>query len=315
MLEKTRRFSSDSDLDTYKYDADGPRFGRYPYRKAGVAQVPDEPVPLFLSDDDESEPQPYEFVRERPRRKTFTVARILVGSFAVIAAAGIAAMFSSDATRAIIVNAKASLAATLNQPNGASSQAAALRTRLANSVQVATLGVQPTTAAPSQPPAIAASGQVPAAVAVNTTPSREEISAALKTARQIEADVRQPAPVVASPVVAPAVVAPAVVAPPPAPAPRVEKIDPDTLAGMMSRAKSLMAIGDISSARLLLERAAEAQEADAAFMLGQTYDPAVLGSQDIRSISADPAKARNWYQKAAQLGSADAQQRLAQMQN
>jgi TPR repeat protein len=264
MLEKTRRFSSDSDLDTYKYDADGPRFGRYPYRKAGVAQVPDEPVPLFLSDDDESEPQPYEFVRERPRRKTFTVARILVGSFAVIAAAGIAAMFSSDATRAIIVNAKASLAATLNQPNG---------------------------------------------------PSREEISAALKTARQIEADVRQPAPVVASPVVAPAVVAPAVVAPPPAPAPRVEKIDPDTLAGMMSRAKSLMAIGDISSARLLLERAAEAQEADAAFMLGQTYDPAVLGSQDIRSISADPAKARNWYQKAAQLGSADAQQRLAQMQN
>ena len=88
-----------------------------------------------------------------------------------------------------------------------------------------------------------------------------------------------------------------------------------TLAGMMSRAKSLMAIGDIPSARLLLERAADAQQADAAFLLGQTYDPAVLGSQDIRSITPDPTTAREWYQKAAQLGSADAQQRLAQMQN
>jgi TPR repeat protein len=131
----------------------------------------------------------------------------------------------------------------------------------------------------------------------------------MKTARRIQADIRQPT------LAPPVAVAPAVVAPPPPPAPHIEKIDPATLAGMMSRAKSLMAIGDITSARLLLQRAAEAQDADAAFMLGQTYDPAVLGSQDIRSITPDPAIARNWYQKAAQLGSADAQQRLAQMQN
>lgn len=307
MLEKTRRFQSDADLDTFNYETDGPRFARYPYRRAGVAELPEESVPLFLSEEDESEPQPYEFVRERPRRKkTFTVARILIGSIAVIAAAGVAAMFSSDATRAIIVNAKASLAATLNQSGEKASQATALKTRLANSVEVATLGVQPTATVPNQPKATATSGQVPAAVA--TAPSREEISAAMKTARQIQADIRQPAP-------APVVAAPVVAAPPPPPAPRIEKIDPDTLAGMMSRAKSLMAIGDITSARLLLQRAAEAQDADAAFMLGQTYDPAVLGSQDIRSITPDPAIARNWYQKAAQLGSADAQQRLAQMQN
>jgi len=307
MLEKTRRFPSDSDVDTFNYETDGPRFARYPYRRAGVANLPDESVPLFLSDEDESEPQPYEFVRERPRRKkTFTVTRVLVGAVAVIAAAGVAALFSSDATRTIIVNAKASLAATLNQPRRAAPQAAALKTRLANSVEVATLGVQPTAIAPSQPQATATSGQVPAAVAAG--PSQQEISALMKSARQIQADIRQPAP-------APVVAAPAVVAPPPPPAPHVEKIDPGTLAGMMSRAKSLMAIGDITSARLLLQRAAEAQDANAAFMLGQTYDPAILGSQDIRSITPDPAIARNWYQKAAQLGSADAQQRLAQMQN
>ncbi len=306
MLEKTRRFQSDSNFDSsYNYETDGPRFARYPYRKAGVAHVPDDSVPLFLSDDDESAPQPYEFIRERPRRKaTFTVGRVLIGSLAVIAAAGIAALFSSDVTRAIIVNAKASLAATLTQADRAAAQTTAAKTRLANSVQVATLGVQPTSTA-NTPPPVTTSGQNPAAVA--TAPSREEISAALKTARQIQVDLRQPAPAAPAPVMA--------IPAPPAPAPRAEKIDPDTLAGMMSRAKSLMSIGDISSARLLLERAAEAQEADAAFMLGQTYDPAVLGSQDIRSITPDPAMARKWYQKAAQLGSPDAQQRLAQMQN
>jgi TPR repeat protein len=83
----------------------------------------------------------------------------------------------------------------------------------------------------------------------------------------------------------------------------------------MKRAGSLMAVGDIAAARLLLERAADAQEANAAFLLGQTYDPAVLGTTDMRSITPDPAMARSWYQKAAQLGSADAQQRLAKMQN
>ena len=79
----------------------------------------------------------------------------------------------------------------------------------------------------------------------------------------------------------------------------------------MTRAKGLLATGDIAPARLLLERAAEAQEASAALMLAQTYDPAVLGTQDTRNITTDPALARNWYQRAAQLGSPDAQRRLS----
>ncbi len=50
-------------------------------------------------------------------------------------------------------------------------------------------------------------------------------------------------------------------------------------------------------------------------MLARTYDPEVLGKSDARSITPDPAKARDWYRKAAELGSQRAQQRLAQMQN
>jgi TPR repeat protein len=83
----------------------------------------------------------------------------------------------------------------------------------------------------------------------------------------------------------------------------------------MNRAKGLLAAGDIPSARLLLERAADAQEPSAALLLARTYDPDVLGTQDARNIIPDPAMARAWYQKAAQFGSADAQRRLAQLQN
>ena len=82
----------------------------------------------------------------------------------------------------------------------------------------------------------------------------------------------------------------------------------------MTRAKSLLALGDIGAARLLLERAANAQDATAAFLLARTYDPAVLGVRDTRSVRPDPAMARDWYRKAASLGSTDAQQRLTQTQ-
>ena len=92
-------------------------------------------------------------------------------------------------------------------------------------------------------------------------------------------------------------------------------LDAETLAALMTRAKSLLALGDTAAARLLLERAANAQDASAAFLLAQTYDQAVLGVRDTRSITADPVMARDWYRKAASFGSADAQQRLTQLQN
>ena len=101
----------------------------------------------------------------------------------------------------------------------------------------------------------------------------------------------------------------------PGAAPAVRRIDADELAALLKRAKGLLAIGDITAARLLLERAADGQEAEAAFMLAGTYDPQVLGVQDMRSITPDPAMARSWYQKAAQLGSADAKRRLQKSQN
>jgi hypothetical protein len=128
-----------------------------------------------------------------------------------------------------------------------------------------------------------------------------------------------PSPVVAAPVIAPVAVVPPAAAPvalpSPTASPAARRIDPDELAMLIKRAKGLLASGDIPPARLLLERAADAQEPSAAFLLAQTYDPDVLGTRDARTVTPDPAAARTWYQKAAQLGSPEAQRRLAQMQN
>jgi len=90
-------------------------------------------------------------------------------------------------------------------------------------------------------------------------------------------------------------------------------LDPETLAALTARAKSLPARGDFAAARLLLERAATARDATAAFLLAQIFDPAVLRVRDTtRSITPDRVKARDWYRKAASFGSREAQQRLVQ---
>jgi hypothetical protein len=182
------------------------------------------------------------------------------------------------------------------------------------------IAAPPLAAEPSGAEVAAARRSQPTAVAVaSASPSRDEITAAYQTAAKGKVAVPEPVVREAAREVAPAnpvvAVAPAVREPAPArEAAPARRIDPDELAVLLKRAKSLLAIGDITSARLLLERAADAQEAEAALMLAGTYDPQVLGSQDLRSVTPDPAAARVWYQKAAQLGSADARRRLGQLQ-
>jgi TPR repeat protein len=63
------------------------------------------------------------------------------------------------------------------------------------------------------------------------------------------------------------------------------------------------------TARILLQRAAEAGDAVAATALGATYDPNVLAKLGVVGMNADVEKARGWYQKAESFGS-PASQRL-----
>ena len=80
--------------------------------------------------------------------------------------------------------------------------------------------------------------------------------------------------------------------------PQPRHMSAQDIAILTGLAKKSLSTGDIPTARLLLRRAAEAEDAGAALLLAQTYDPAVLRSSDVRP---DPESARAWYEKATQF--------------
>ena len=93
------------------------------------------------------------------------------------------------------------------------------------------------------------------------------------------------------------------------------QLDRDELAAMLRRAGDFIKSGDLSSARLLLRRAAEAGSEEAALTLAGTFDPNVLVARGIQDGAADIGLARLWYERAAQFGSSEAPQRLRQLAN
>ena len=72
-----------------------------------------------------------------------------------------------------------------------------------------------------------------------------------------------------------------------------------------------MSANDIAAVRLIFTRLASNGIAEAAFELGQTYDPDFLQTVHVAGLKPDPEVARQWYTRAAELGNADAQRRLA----
>jgi hypothetical protein len=337
MVESHRQVQIGDPYERFDEAINDPRlYPAQPYQRPESTQLeplPSDRVPLFLSDyDQQYEEEPYDdapqytFGSKQPKSYT---GRIVSGGLAACAAAAIAGLFMMDATRSVLVDAKTSLASvapfslsaapaeTAAQPaeqppappppQRVVQQAAPEPRIAAPDVQAAYRGRPseqlPTNVADAQASMQAAMrkpADKPTELAYATgTPTREEIAAALQSAAKsrVVASADPTAPVA------------------PAPAsPNARRMEADELAALLKRAKGLLAVGDIAAARLLLERAADAQEAEAALMLATTYDPQVLGTQDMRSITPDPAMARAWYQKAAKLGSADALRRL-QSQN
>jgi len=238
----------------------------------------DDSIPLFLSDL-QGQPDP----RDAPlaaSQRTSILKRVVAGGLAVSAFAILVAVFNSDVTRVLIDKASMGGATTDQSATQAALNPPAVRQIL---LEVLARVSDPVTPA-----------SVNASAPRLGTPSREAIVSAYHTALQSQAPAARTGNEAAAP---------------------SKTLDAETLAALMTRAKSLLALGDIAAARLLLERAANAQDASAAFLLAQTYDPVVLGVRDTRSITPDPVMARDWYRKAASFGSADAQQRLTQLQN
>jgi hypothetical protein len=106
---------------------------------------------------------------------------------------------------------------------------------------------------------------------------------------------------------------PAPQAPPPVKAVRV--LDPEDIKLLLKQGEQFIAAGDLVTARIVFQRAAEAGDAAAAMALAATYDPTVLARLGVVGMSADVVKARTWYQKAESLGAPEARRRLEVLAN
>jgi hypothetical protein len=96
----------------------------------------------------------------------------------------------------------------------------------------------------------------------------------------------------------------------PQPTSRASSISADEIMRFRQRGEALVSAGDIAAGRLLLQRAAQAHDAQAALVLAGTYDPSVLAKLAAPGVAADPVAARRWYETAKALGSDLASQRL-----
>jgi hypothetical protein len=301
MVDQTPRFRPyDPDVDIPDKPLIDRRVAPYKFEQSvRTDSHTEDHMPVFLSDYDD-EPDPSEYVtplRKHGRRSVS--ARILAGVLTTAAATILFAMFSSDATRDIIVNAKASIAASLPAPY------AAVQPDPAQLTAHDTHSRNPKDATRLSAPANQTAG-VRAVITVAAAPAREEITTAYQSAMQ-DGRATAATPLAAAPVAA---LPPARVPAPMIPGDTIHHLDPNEIASSLRRADDLIASGDLAAARLVLRRAANAGDARAAMTLAGTYDPVILEKLGVHGFVPDVAMARVWYEKAKKFGSAEAPRRL-----
>jgi TPR repeat protein len=82
---------------------------------------------------------------------------------------------------------------------------------------------------------------------------------------------------------------------------------------LLALGEAYLADGNVMGARDFFERAAGAGLPGAAMRMAATYDPAELEQLNAHGVAADLALARKWYERARELGAAEAAERLARL--
>ena len=91
------------------------------------------------------------------------------------------------------------------------------------------------------------------------------------------------------------------------------KLPPSDVAALLARGDDQLRLGDVASARLFYQHAADAGEAIATLRLGETYDPIFLNRANLPGVSGDMEKAVFWYYRARDLGSKEADKLLKEL--
>ena len=86
------------------------------------------------------------------------------------------------------------------------------------------------------------------------------------------------------------------------------------IGALVERGDALFSARDISSARLLYQRAAEAGDGQAALQLGASFDPVMLDRVGVHGVIGDPAQALSWYRRARELGKPEAELRIKSLE-
>jgi hypothetical protein len=95
--------------------------------------------------------------------------------------------------------------------------------------------------------------------------------------------------------------------------PIIPPLDPTEVSTLIKLGEDLLKNGDVASARPLLKRAANTGNARAALELGMTFDPVFLAKAGVLGLVPDVAQAREWYDRAFQLGSTEAARHLERL--
>jgi TPR repeat protein len=88
---------------------------------------------------------------------------------------------------------------------------------------------------------------------------------------------------------------------------------PTSAQALLQRADFYLRSGKPGEARVVLEQAAQLGSGVAALTLGAMYDPGRTTQFSNLEIKADPTVARAWYERAKDLGVAEANDRLAEL--
>ncbi len=108
--------------------------------------------------------------------------------------------------------------------------------------------------------------------------------------------------------------APAAAPPNPTSNPQFKTEDRERALKYMQRGDDSLGAGNVTMARLFYQRAAEAGWAPGALALAGTYDPAELARLRVMGgVDPDRAVAQKWYEKARELGSTQAAERLLKL--